>query len=329
MESSDTKMSEYAIQVSREHWSSDFDPALPPVAYAQPGDQIVVQTFCCSKGAVTRSISTAPETFYTDLAYTRGMPITGPIAVPQAQVGDTLGVDVLSIQIADQGWTMALEGHGVIGQRIRTGESRIVPIEADHYVFQERIRLPIRPMIGCIGTTPANPLRSGLPGPHGGNMDCKLIGAGTTIFLPVLIPGAHLALGDLHAVQGDGEVGSAGVEIAGEVTMRIRLLRNLQVPLPLLETPDLIAAIYTAKDFDQAAVGAIERMADFLVAKSGISLADAWMLLSLAGDIRICQLVNVVKTCRMEVPKTVLLQLGIDLENLWQRWEVRTEGTGM
>jgi amidase len=300
------------VHVSREHWSRDFDPSLPPAASAQPGDRIIVQTYCCSKGSVTRSISTSAESFYEDLDYTPGMPVTGPIAIRGAQVGD--------IQIADHGWTMARKGHGAIGHRIETGESRIVPIEDGEAVFLDRVRLPVRPMIGRIGTTPAKgPLRAGWPGPHGGNMDCKQLVAGTIIYLPVLIPEAHLALGDLHAVQGDGETGCAGAEIAGEVTLQVRILRGLDAPLPLLETPELIAVIYTDPDLDQAATGAVERMADFLVQQSDMSLADATMLLALAGDVAICQIVNSIMTCRMEVSKSVFSQLGIDFTALWQR----------
>lgn len=319
----DCTESQRTVYVSRENWGKGFDPSRPPVAQAHPGDQIVVETFCCSKGTVTRSISTAPENFYTDLGYFRGMPLTGPIAIPEAQVGDILAIDVLDIQVDDQGWTMALENHGVIRDLIKTGESRVVPIQSGNFVFQDRVRLPIRPMIGTIGTTPAEgPVGAG-PDFFGGNMDCKLVGAGATIFLPVLIPGANLALGDMHAIQGDGEVGSAGIEIGGQVTMRVRILRGLSLPTPFLETPDLLATIYTAKDLKDAAVGAIERMASFLADQADLSLADAWMLLSLVGDIRICQLVNPVMTCRLEVSKTALAQLGLDSAKLWQSFEAK------
>jgi amidase len=318
-----------SISVGLEHWSRYFDPDLPSAAFARPGDKVVVQTHCCSKGAVTRSISSTPDGFYSELAYTPGMPVTGPIYIHGAQVGDVLRVEVLDIQIADQGWTMALKGRGAIGHRIDTGESRVLPIEDGEVVFLDRARLPARPMIGSIGTTPAGgPWLAGNPGPHGGNMDCKLLGAGTAIFLPVLVPGAQLALGDLHAVQGDGETGCAGAEIAGEVILRVRLLRGIELPLPLLETPDLLATIHTARDLREAATGATEQMAGFLAHRSGLSLAEAAMLLSLAGDLSICQIVNPTMTCRMEVPKPLLYQLGIDLAALWQLWEVQAGRAG-
>lgn len=327
MNDSGPKEPKRIIHIGFEHPSCKYDPATPPVAYAHLGDLVVAQTHCCAKESVTRSISTTPETFYTELGYYRGKTLTGPIAVPEAQVGDILAVDILNVEVADQGWTMAMKDRGAIGHRIETGESRVLPIEKGCVVFQEHIRFPIRPMIGCIGTTPAQAVeRTGLPGGFGGNMDCKLVGAGTTLFLPVLIPGAHLALGDLHAVQGDGETGCAGAEIAGLVTMEFRLLRGLPLPMPLLETSDRLMTIYSAGSLDQAAIGATERLAEFLASQSALSLAEAAMLLSLTGDVRICQNVNnPIMTCRMEVPKTILAQLDIDLAALWQKWEVQPD----
>lgn len=322
MKDTNTRTTSEVMRITRDQPSCTYDPSFQPLAHIHSGEEIVVETHCCSRESVTRSISTSADRFYTELGYIRGMSLSGPIAVREAQVGDILQVDILDIQVAEQGWTMALQDHGVIGNRIQTGESRIVPIRDGKFNFIDRVHLPTRPMLGCIGTSPAEPPFGAGPGPFGGNMDCKLIGKGATVFLPVLVPGGNLAVGDMHAIQGDGEVGSAGVEIAGEVAMRIRVLRGLDLPLPFLETPDLIATIHTEKDLKDAAVAAIERMASFLASQADLSLADAWMLLSLVGDIRICQIVNPVMTCRMEVSKTVLAQIGIELDKLWSRFEV-------
>lgn len=317
---------EMMTYVPKTHWSRYFDATLSPAVLVQPGDRLVVETHCCSMGTVTRSVRADVDDFYAQLGYTPGMPITGPIAVSGAQVGDILGVEILRLDVADAGWTMVAPGRGTLGHQMEAAESRVIPIVDGQAQFSDRVALPVRPMIGCIGTTPVgDPLRAGWPGEHGGNMDCKLIGAGTTIFLPVLVPGANLALGDLHAVMGDGEVGVAGLEIGGEVELRVRLYRGLPAAVPLLETPTLLATIYSAEDLDAAAQGATERMADFLIHHAGMPLAEAAMLLSLAGDLRICQVVDPLMTCRMELPKTVLRQLGIELPQLWQRWEVAVD----
>ena len=279
---------------------------------------------CCSHGAVQRDVSTRPDRFYEELAYTPGMPVTGPIDVVGAEPGDTLLIEVCEIKVASTAWTMALKGRGVLGNRIDTGESRVLPIEGNTIAFGSSVRLPIRPMIGSIGTAPGGEaIRAGKPGPHGGNMDCGLIEAGASVLLPVLVPGAHLALGDLHALMGDGEVGCAGAEVAGTVVLRARLCRFLDMPLPFVMTADKAVTVYSADTLDEAASGAVERMVGFLTTPAGLSLPDAVMLLSLAGDLRVCQAVNALKTCRMELGRTVLGQLGLDLVVLLQSFEVR------
>jgi amidase len=232
---------------------------------------------------------------------------------------------VREIKVAPRAWTMALKDRGVLGRRIDSGESRVLPIDGQTLAFGDSVRLPIRPMIGSIGTAPVGePIRAGKPGPHGGNMDCTLIGAGASVLLPVLVPGAHLALGDLHAVMGDGEVGCAGAEVAGDVVLRIRLMRGLDLPLPFVITDDKAATVFSADTLDEAAAGAVERMASVLTKHAGVSLPDAAMLLSLAGDLRVCQAVNALKTCRMELGRTVLGQLGLDLAALLRPFEVGT-----
>ncbi len=255
------------------------------------------------------------------------MPVTGPIDVVGAEPGDILLIEVREITVAPQAWTMALKDRGVLGSRIQTGESRVLPIEGNTIAFGRSVRLPIRPMIGSIGTAPGGEaIRAGKPGPHGGNMDCRLIEAGSSVLLPVLVPGAHLALGDLHAVMGDGEVGCAGAEVAGAVVLGLRLLRSLDMPLPFVLTVDKAVTVFSADTLDQAATGAVERMASFLTTHAGLSLPDAAMLLSLAGDLRVCQVVNALKTCRMELDRVVLDQLGLDLAALLQSFEVTTPG---
>ncbi len=315
-------MTTQPLTVTLDQWTRDFDPTLAAAATANSGQTLVVEAHCCAKGAVDRDVVTAPENFHTSLNYTPGMPVTGPIAVAGAQVGDLLAVEIVQIELAAQGWTMAMAGRGLVGDQLTVGASRVLPVKNEYAHFMDRVRVPLRPMIGCLGVTPATgPLRAGWPGEHGGNFDCILLGAGATLFLPVLVPGAMLCLGDLHAAMGDGEVGVAGLEIAGKVTLRLHLLSALSatsahdqhVPTPFLVNADCAAAIFTATTLDEAAVGATQRMAHYLATAGGLALADAAMLLSLTGDLRICQAVNPLKTCRMEVPRSVLADLGIVL----------------
>ena len=141
-------------------------------------------------------------------------------------------------------------------------------------------------------------------------MDCKRIGAGATLYLPVNVEGALLAMGDLHAVMGDGEVCVCGAEIAGQVTVKVTVIKSQPLPLPFLVTKEHAMAIYSAPGLDAAAEGATLRMREFLISEVKLPAHEAGMLLSLQGDLRICQAVDPNKTCRMELPLYILDKLG-------------------
>ena len=314
-----------AVQIDGAIWSRNFDASLPYAASVASGSMLHIQLHCCALGAVDRSVSTPPQEFYTTLHYTPGMPVTGPIEIQGAAVGDVLAVEILDIELAPVGWTMTLQDKGTLGHRMETGESRVIPIHEGRAWFTPEVGIPLRPMIGSIGTTPpGTPIRAGMVGPHGGNMDCTTLGAGAIVFLPVLTPGAGLALGDLHAVMGDGEVGVAGLEIAGAVHLRVYRLCDLFWPLPLLLSSEKVAVIYSAESLDEAAAGATERMADLICGSTGLSISEAAMFLSLAGDLRICQIVGALRTCRMEVDRGLLTPLGFDIESVWQNHRVHS-----
>ena len=121
--------------------------------------------------------------------------------------------------------------------------------------------------------------------------------------------------------------GCAGAEVAGTVALRVRLLRSLDLPLPFVLTADKAVTIFSADTLDQAATGAVERMAGVSHPTRGSLLPDAAMLLSLAGDLRVCQVVNALKTCRMELGRAELDQLGLDLPALLESFEVGTPDT--
>jgi amidase len=163
-------------------------------------------------------------------------------------------------------------------------------------------------MIGVIGTAPAiEEIPTGTPGQHGGNMDCKRIVEGATLYLPVHVPGALLSMGDLHAVMGDGEVIICGLEIAGEVTIRVSVIKDKILPLPLLREGEHLMTIASAETLDLAAKQATIQMHRFLTNELGLEFNEAGMLLSLVGDLRICQVVDPLMTARMELPLSILV----------------------
>ena len=127
-------------------------------------------------------------------------------------------------------------------------------------------------MIGVIGVAPAgDDVPCGTPGSHGGNMDTRLIGDGATIYLPVQAPGALLAVGDLHAAMGDGEIAFTGVEVAGAVTLQVSLREDMSLTDPVLENDDTVATIASAETLDEAAKMATNAMADLRTCDSASS----------------------------------------------------------
>jgi len=281
-------------------------PDNAPAAHAQNGDTIVFETMDCFSGQIAK-----PEDRLGSLDWSRINPATGPVYVEGAETGDTLKVEILRIDLAPQAAIVEMPGSGVTGLAAQEEAVKLLSVQDGMVALNDKISLPVKAMIGVIGTAPARgAIATGTPDLHGGNMDCKRIGQGTTLYLPVNVPGALLAMGDLHAVMGDGEVCVCGAEIAGEITVRVSVVKGQPLPLPFLVTEDAAMAIYSAEGLDAAAEGTTLRMRSFLIDQVGMAPHEAGMLLSLAGELRICQCVDPNKTCRMEVALELLDKLG-------------------
>jgi len=166
-------------------------------------------------------------------------------------------------------------------------------------------------MIGVIGVAPASGrVPNGTPGPHGGNMDCTLITAGTRVYFTAGVRGALFGCGDMHAVMGDGEIVVCGAETAGEVRLKAQVVPLPGLPTPFLETDEVVATIFSAPGLDEAATQVTRRMAQFLTDFVQMPLNDAGMLMSLVGQLKFCQVVDPEKTVRFEFPKWVLEKYG-------------------
>lgn len=294
------------IRINREHVVYGMDRNNTPVVHVKNGDMVVFETQDCFGGQITKETDRMGT-----LDWSRINPATGPVFVEEAKAGDTLKVEILCIDLADQAAVVEAPGEGITGLAASEENTKILPVIDGKVIFSPTLSLPVNPMIGVIGTAPAEEaVATGTPASHGGNMDCKRIGIGTTLYLPVNVDGALLAMGDLHAVMGDGEVCVCGAEIAGEVTVRVSVVKGQPLPLPFLVTQEHAMAIYSAEGIPAAAEGATCRMRSFLIDQVKLVPHEAGMLLSLAGDLRICQAVDPNKTCRMEIPLSVLEQLG-------------------
>ncbi|MDR3073719.1 MAG: acetamidase/formamidase family protein, partial [Deltaproteobacteria bacterium] len=145
-----------------------------------------------------------------------------------------------------------------------------------------------------------------IPGDHGANLDSKVLTAGASVYLPVAVEGAGLALGDLHACMGDGELSGTGIEAAGKALITTSVIKGAPVSRPLVETADSIYLLASAADIHAAIRTAVEDLTRLLMRKKALNFPDAYRLLSATCDIQISQLVNEKFTVRARAPKAVL-----------------------
>jgi len=240
------------------------------------------------------------------LDFDRVNPATGPLAVEDVHAGDTLVVTVESIEVDGRGATVAGPGLGVLPDLLERHVTRILPVTGDAVCFDE-IRLPIRPMIGVIGVAPASGMYpTGTAHRHGGNMDTREIGIGARLVLPVFQDEAMLAMGDVHAVMGDGEVCVSGCEVSARITVSVDRIAGRQRSWPIVVTDDAVHVIVSLPTIEQALVEATRQSVAILRDACGVPTEDAYMLSSLAVNLGISQLVDPNKTAKATIPRSIL-----------------------
>lgn len=273
-----------------------------PVLYVKSGDEVVIETMDC----FSDQIKTKDDRLEA-MDWNRVNPASGPIYIEEAEPYDILKVTIKKIQLKDKAVLSSGENLGVLGGKLKGLSASIKLIENDEIVFDEKLRLPLNKMIGVIGTAPSDgEINCGTPGSHGGNMDNTMITEGSILYLPVFTKGALFALGDLHAAMGDGEIGVSGAEAAGSVHVKLEVIKDLKLKNPVLENREAVSTIASAETLDSAVNEVVTDMADILAERINLPYSEIAMLLSLAGQAQICQVVDPLKTARYVVPKWIL-----------------------
>jgi amidase len=279
-----------------------FSKDLTPVKTVASGSTITIETYDCFQNQIGSN-----DTKINSIDWNQINPATGPIFVEGALPGDLLSVKIEKIELGNEGVMTVGPDLGVMGHRLEQFEAKMIPIVDGKAVFNDKIQIPLNPMIGVIGVAPAGePVSCGTPGPHGGNMDTKLITEGVTLYFPVFTEGALFGLGDLHAAMGDGEVGVSGIEIPANVTVTLEVVKGHSLKNPLLLSNEGIATIASAPTLDEAAKTAVEEMIDLLLPHTDLTLNHITMLMSAVGQSQISQIVDPLLTARFFVPKWVL-----------------------
>jgi acetamidase/formamidase len=298
------------FHVGRSDWQLAWDASVPPLHVVPSGSEVSFDVLDASCGQITAASTRAD---LAALDFSRVDQVAGPIHVEGAEPGDVLEVELLEFQPADWGWTASIPGFGLLADDFPEGALRITRLRDGIGELLPGIRIPLAPFCGVLGlASPGEPRSTIPPTIWGGNMDTRHLTAGARLWLPISVPGAAFSLGDGHAAQGDGEVCGTAIETPMRARVRLTVRRDVTVAAPEFETPGpLGVSTNTAgwfatdgveADLFEAARSATRRMIERLVVRAGIAPIDAYLLISVAGDLRISEIVdqpNWIVTCYM------------------------------
>ena len=289
--------------LTRERHTQSFSSAHSPALRVSAGETIHVQTWDCYKGVIQTDADLIKD---VDLAFVN--PATGPIYIDGAEPGDTLSVTLIDIQPEQRGVARLGVGEGQLHDKVKAPYGRFFSVVDGIVSMNDAVQFPAVPMLGVIGVAPESGEIATMPaGKHGGNLDNNMNRKGSIVHLPVKHKGALLGMGDMHASMGDGEICGTGVEIAGDVLIKVDVIKGITTDFPVTETADSwITHGVAVEDLTLALKLACEEAAGLLVHHWGFTYEDAFIFLSVAGDLGIAQSVHPSSgtvIAKMRVPK--------------------------
>jgi len=279
-----------------------WDNSLPPRVRIQSGDTVIFETLEASAGQV-RPDSPSESLHSLDFAYIH--PLTGPVYIEGAEPGDTLEVEIVSIKHKGWGWNAVLPNFGLLAEDFSEPYLHHYTLGETTCEFRHDIHIPYEPFCGVMGVGPreAGRLTTIPPRENGGNIDIRNLTPGTTVFFPILVPGALFSCGDCHSAQGDGEVNGTGIETLMTVTLTFHLRKDMHIPELRFITPagkKLTVAdeggyyVTTAHgpDLFHDAQQAIRYMIDHLSTQYNMTREQAYCLCGAAVDLKISEIVD-------------------------------------
>jgi acetamidase/formamidase len=301
------------------HWGY-YDAKIPPALRVASGDRVRVETMVAG-GLQRLRLAGVPESDIPESLKAveqrvteRGPgahPMSGPIFVEGAQPGDVLEIRIIAIDyLHNYGVNAFSPGGGVLPDDYPYAGFKLIrwPAGATSVQFAPGITLPLAPFFGSIGVAPpplVGRISSRPPGYYGGNLDNKDLVVGSTLYLPVHVPGALLSIGDGHAMQGDGEVTGTALETSLRGTFELRVIKGTRLKWPRAETPTNYIAMGLSEDLNEATRLAVREMVEFLMVEKKLSRDDAYMLCSLAADLHVTQAVDATKGVHVTIAKSL------------------------
>ena len=295
------------------HWGH-FNASIPAVLQVESGDEVVIDTFSGGMSEVADPSLFRPEhrLIVDTVPQIMGPHIlTGPVHVKGAEPGDTLEVRILDIELTtDWGWNIIRPLKGALPEDFPNLSRRVIPIDRQTNMARLPwgVDVPLRPFFGIIGVAP--PPAYGLvssvePREYGGNIDNKEFIPGTSLFLPVFVPGANLSVGDGHAVQGDGEVCLTALETCLKGRFQV-IVHKQSLNFPRAITPTHYISMGMDVDLDDAAKQALRNMIKWLTEIKPWTAEEAYVFCSLACDLHVTQLVDGNKGIHAMVSRSVI-----------------------
>ena len=273
-------------RVSAKPLNYEFSRHTEPRCRIQSGETIVVESEDALSGQI-RNVGDMRD----KAAMPYSNPVAGPIFVEGAMPGDELAVTIQSIEPRD-GQCATYTGFPKqlvewLGSDVPHG-AHVCPIREGFIQFNDRVRIPYQPMLGCIGTSPDWGVPSTFPaGPHGGNLDLVEVCPGSTIYLPVSVPGGYLYLGDAHAAMGHGELSATGLEMAAYSTVNVNLVSRPKLKGVRVDNPDFLMCVATHGTLERAIAEAYSRLILWMEADYGWNRWEAYDVLTHVGRLSV------------------------------------------
>lgn len=294
--------------LTKDQTHNKFSSAIPPILRVKNG--AIIEAF-------TEDASDEQLNAHSDLAALDTLdfepihPLTGPVYVEGAQPGDVLKVTLHKVELGNWGWNAIIPGFGFLADTIKSKYIRGYEFDKNtkSVKFNDRINIPLKPFPGVMGVAPVTTemLSTIPPRANGGNMDDPNMTEGTSIYFPVLVEGALFSIGDGHATQGLGEVCGTAIEAPLRIIYQIEVIKNKKIEEPQYETEDYYATTGFAPTIDEAAKKATWYMIQYLKNEHDLSIEEAYALCSLAGDLKIAEVVDVPNMLvTMHISKEVL-----------------------
>lgn len=287
----------------------DVNPETPPAVEIDAGDEVTLEV----SGAFVDvpDVRDVPTPFTPACDGHPLAPIAGPVRIRGAELGDAVIVELLEITPREDGITAILRDFGVLRDEFREPHALACPVQDGQALFGGRIPLPLCPNLGTVSTMPPEGYRPSFAGPYGGDFDQKDVKAGSRIHLPVLVPGALVFFADPHASISDGIISGTGVECSVQLRARIGLDKGRVVERPMIEVDDTVQFVGLGETVELATQDAARAAVDYVADVTDLSRQEAYMLLSIVGELRVGTSPRPIMAARLMVPRTVLVSAGM------------------